>query len=202
MDVLIPLIYLLMLVIFFGIFGIVLLCVLLFDYVLSGIALYRIAKQTGACKPGFAWIPVVQAWVRGKCAEACEVRCSQKQHNWGKIALILQIVHLCCVIFIMPIGMILSIFGGGFLLNLLSYLAIAVSVVTWVCTYKIYHYYVSDPIDIVLTLLHTQLGYADAGLLIASFIKPRGASQEEMPRAAACEKTDDAAQDGAVIDVE
>jgi hypothetical protein len=201
MGVLIPLIYMLIFLLFFGFFGIFLLCVLLFDYVISGITLGRIAKQTDACKPGLAWIPFVQAWVRGKCAEACEVRCGQKQHHWGKLLLILTLVHLGCVIFILPIGIILSMFGGSFLINLLSYVTVAVNVVTWICAYKIYHYYLGDPTDIILTLLHTQLGYTDIGLLIASFVKPRGVIEVEMPRPKASKETY-AAHMGAVIDVE
>lgn len=156
---------------------IMLLClpvVFLAIYALRSFAIWRLAKQTEACNPNYAWIPVVQSYVLGKCAEACESASQSKRYSWGKWMLIGNIAHLSAVLVVLPIGILLALFGGGILLDAVSLVAIAYTVLGLVCTYKIYHYYIGDPFDIILTLLHMQYGYGNLGLLVVSFIKPRG----------------------------
>lgn len=148
--------------------------ILLGTYLFHSFVVYRLAKQTGVSNPGYAWIPVVQAWVLGTCAEECEQRCGDKRHKWGKILLICKIVHLAAMVLFLPIGILLAFFGGGLVAQVVTWAAAAYTVVELVCTYKIYHYYLSDPADIVLTLVHTQFGFSMLGLLIVSFLQPRG----------------------------
>ncbi len=167
----------LFLVVFFVIIlPLIILISILWEYALRSFALYRIAKQTDACKPAYAWIPVVQYWVMGKCAEACDAQTGKggkKNWKWGKIMLILRISYLGAMVFLMPIAFVLALFGGGIFLEAISWLAITLTVFTAACTYKIYRYYVEDPYDIlalVLTVLYP--GWISAALLIASFLKP------------------------------
>ena len=147
------------------------------EYVLLGISLSRIAKQTDACKPAHAWIPVVQYRVLGRCAEACHQKTEKdgkKCWSWGKIMLITGGVYLGVTVFVMPIAMLLAIFGLGILVDAISWLGVVFGVMTAVCSYKIYRYYMDDPSDVivlVLTVLYP--GWNSIALLITSFLKPR-----------------------------
>ena len=147
------------------------------EYVLLGISLSRIAKQTDACKPAHAWIPVVQYRVLGKCAEACHQKTEKdgkKCWSWGKIMLITGGVYLGLTVFVMPIAMLLAIFGLGILVDAIAWLGVVFGVMTAVCSYKIYRYYMDDPSDVivlVLTVLYP--GWNSIALLITSFLKPR-----------------------------
>ncbi len=143
-------------------------------YLVQAIVLHRLAKQTGACKAAFAWIPVVQAWVLGKCAEACSVRAGGSKGCWGKIMLIFKIVSVALPLVLAPVGLIEMLFGGSFSMLLITLSGLALNIVTWICAYKIYHYYISDPADIIVTLLHTQFGWLFVGLFVVSFILPSG----------------------------
>lgn len=165
---------LIFLILFLIVFLLLLPFILLGQYVFESFVLWRFVKQTEACKPGYAWIPVVRAWAWGKCAEACEQECGDKVHEWGKYMLICNIANVAAGIVLVPIGIILSIFGGGFLLHAVSWVAIVYTVLSLICTFKIYRYYLGDPVDIILTLAHTQFGFRLLGLLIVSFIEPRG----------------------------
>ena len=147
------------------------------EYVLLGISLSRIAKQTDACKPAHAWIPVVQYRVLGRCAEACHQKTEKdgkKCWSWGKIMLITGGVYLGVTVFVMPIAMLLAIFGLGILVDAIAWLGVVFGVMTAVCSYKIYRYYMDDPSDVivlVLTVLYP--GWNSIALLITSFLKPR-----------------------------
>lgn len=178
-----PILTLILLVLFFVFVPIVLLAVWIAQYLLCSFALHRIAKQTGACKPGLAWIPFVQYWVLGKCAEACCEQCSEKD-NWplARLALITGIVRVCAGLLGLP--------------QLLLILAnVAFTLIFLLCIYKIYRKYLSSPADLLLTLLHSQLGFGNLGLFIVSLQKP-GVVKE-------AEEEDSAQQDeGAVIDAE
>ncbi|MBQ7380208.1 MAG: hypothetical protein IJW70_11095 [Clostridia bacterium] len=160
------------------------------EYVLQSLALWRLAKQTGACKPAYAWIPVVQYWVMGKCTEACDAENGKKPWPWGKILLICAIVHASALVFALPLGILFLFFGMSFLLELISWASAALTVASLVCVYKIYHRYMQDPWDILAVILHTLYpGYLSAGLLIVSFLKPvsdqSGAAQQPTDEAAA-----------------
>lgn len=145
------------------------------EYLIRSFALYRIAGQIGACNPKHAWIPVYQYWVMGKCAEECDAqtgRGDKKPWKWSKILLIMRISYLCAMIF-MPLAFLLAIFGGGILLEAISWLSIALTVFVAVCAFKMYRYYIDDPYDsiaLVLTVLYP--GWISTALLIASFFKP------------------------------
>lgn len=147
------------------------------EYVLLGVSLSRIAKQTGACKPGHAWIPVVQYRVLGRCAEACHQKTENDGkgcRNWGKIMLIMGSVYLGVTVFVTPVAMLLAVFGVGILAEAITWLGVAFSVMIAVCSYKIYRYYMNDPGDVivlVLTVLYP--GWNSIALLITSFLKPR-----------------------------
>lgn len=170
-------------VIFFILLPVVLLVVYVTQYILRSIALYRYAKQTGACKPGLAWIPVYQYWVLGKCAETCS---EQRGENDGwplaKIALIASIVQVCTYFIALPQSLL-------FLINL------AFTLVFLLCTYKIYRNYLSSPADVLLTLLHATMGLGNLGLFVVSFFKPLvGSAQDTEPH--------ESTADGVVIDAE
>ncbi len=156
----------------------IILGIVVLDYLIESFALWRIAKQTDACKPVYAWIPVVQYWVMGKCAEACQAQDAamqdQKPWKWGKLLLIFGLVQLGAVLVVLPIGMLLALFGFSFLVTLVSWTGVALTVVNAICAYKIFHYYLKDPSDIlvlVLTVLYP--AYATFALLIVSFFKPQ-----------------------------
>lgn len=193
---------LVVMIIVFAILLAVLPLVWLAQYALQGFALWRLAKQTEACKPGYAWIPVVQSFVLGKCAEACQPEGEGKRVTWGKFLLITKIVHLGCTVFGLPLGILLSFFGGGILLDAISMVAVVYTVLSLVCRYKIYHHYIGDPWDIIVTLLHTQYGMNNIGLLIVSFIKPRASKIETYTAAFEQDGQVTKAEDGVVIEAE
>lgn len=193
---------LIVVIIVFAIVLVVLPLVWLAQYALQGFALWRMAKQTEACKPAYAWIPVVQSFVLGKCAEACETNEEGKRITWGKYLLIAKIVHLGCLVFGMPLGILLSFFGGGILLDAISLVAVVYTVLSLVCRYKIYHRYIGDPWDIIVTLLHTQYGMTNIGLLIVSFLKPRTSKIETYSKAFEQDEKINEAEDGVVIEAE
>ena len=172
------------------------------EYVLLGISLSRIAKQTDACKPAHAWIPVVQYRVLGRCAEACHQKTEKdgkKCWSWGKIMLITGGVYLGVTVFVMPIAMLLAIFGLGILVDAIAWLGVVFGVMTAVCSYKIYRYYMDDPSDVivlVLTVLYP--GWNSIALLITSFLKPRVKNvpeQQDSPEQDSPEQEDSPEQD-------
>lgn len=185
-----------MIVFFVFILPLIILFAVVVEYLIRSFALYRIAKQTGACNPKHAWIPVYQYWVMGKCAEECDAqtgRGGKKPWKWSKILLIMRISYLGAMIFLMPVAFLLAIFGGGILLKGFSWLSIALTVFVAVCAFKMYRYYVSDPYDsiaLVLTVLYP--GWISAALLIASFFPPR-------EQKASAPKADVAQCDGAAV---
>lgn len=193
---------LIVVIIVFAIVLAVLPLVWLAQYALQGFALWRMAKQTEACKPGYAWIPVVQSFVLGKCAEACETNEEGKGITWGKYLLIAKIVHLSCIVFGLPLGILLSFFGGGILLDVISLVAVVYTVLSLVCRYKIYHRYIGDPWDIIVTLLHMHYGMTNIGLLIVSFLKPRTSKIETYTAAFEQDEQVNEAEDGVVIEAE
>ena len=177
------------------------------EYVICGIALSRIAKQTEACKPSQAWIPVWQYKVLGKCAEACHAKTEKsgkKSWNWGKILLILCIVYYSCMIFVMPFAVLLSFFGLGIFVDAILLLGAVFNVAMAVCAFKIYRFYMEDPYDIIVLILTTMYpGWTSTALLITSFLKPRAkdsAPQKSAPQKSAPQESEN---DGAaVIDAE
>lgn len=166
-----------MIVFFVFILPLTILVAVVGEYLIRSFALYRIAGQTGACNPKYAWIPVYQYWVMGKCAEECDAqtgRGGKKPWKWSKILLIMRISYLGAMIFLMPLAFLLAIFGGGILLQGISWLSIALTVFVAVCAFKMYRYYIDDPYDsiaLVLTVLYP--GWISTALLIASFFPPR-----------------------------
>ena len=166
-----------MIVFFVFILPLTILVAVVGEYLIRSFALYRIAGQTGACNPKHAWIPVYQYWVMGKCAEECDAqtgRGGKKPWKWSKILLIMRISYLGAMIFLMPVAFLLAIFGGGILLEGISWLSIALTVFVAVCAFKMYRYYIDDPYDsiaLVLTVLYP--GWISTALLIASFFPSR-----------------------------
>lgn len=171
------------------------------EYVLSGIALSRIAKQTGACKPAKAWIPVVQYQVLGKCAEACHEKTEnsgKKPWKWGKIMLIMGSVYLGSVVLILPIAILLAFFGVGILVDAVAWLGIAFGVATSVCAFKIFRYYMDDPYDVIVLILTVMYpGWTTTALLISSFLKVRSkaAVTQNAPQQPAPQQSAPLAQD-------
>ena len=184
--------------------------VLVSEYVLRGIALSRIAKQTGACKPAKAWIPVIQYQVLGECAEACHEKTEgsgKKPWKWGKIMLIMGSVYLGTVVFILPLALLLAFFGLGILVDAVAWLGIAFSVATSVCAFKIYRCYMDDPYDVIVLILTVMYpGWTSTALLITSFLKvpsKTAATQDTAARNAAPQqpapRTSDPEDDGAAV---
>ena len=148
------------------------------EYALGSWALYRVAKQTGACKPAHAWIPVYRYWVMGRCAEEIDAQSgvvhTKKAWKWSKLLLYMRIAHLGAVIFIMPVGFILALFGLGIVLQAVSWLGIVLTVLNAVCAYKVYRYYLEDPYDILVTVVTVMYpGWQNTALLVSTFIGPR-----------------------------
>ena len=187
---------LIFLVLFLIVFLLLLPFILLGGYLFESFVLWRLAKQNEVSNPGYAWIPVVRSLILGKCAEACEQECGDKVHSWGKYMLICNIVNVGVSIVLVPIGIILSFFGGGILLNVVSWVAIVYTVLSLVCTFKIYRYYLEDPMDIILTLVNMQFGFRLLGLLIISFMTPRGRKNQPY------EAKPSEHEDGVVIEAE
>ena len=166
-----------------------LLLIVAVDYVMKSVALSRIAKQTGACKPAHAWIPIVQYRVLGKCAEACHEstdKSGKKPWKWGKIMLIMGCVNLGAIIFVLPLALLLAFFGFGILVDAVAWVGAAFGVASAVCAFKIYRYYMDDPYDIIVLILTVMYsGWTTVALLITSFLKPRaksGASCRPVPQ--------------------
>ncbi len=145
-------------ILYLGLLGLV-----IANYVLSSLGMYRFAKNRQISDPWMAWIPVVNDYLLGKVTEKYDESKGMK-HRWSKVMLILALVNIAgmvlffVVYFVMLFttitrvalsegyvpeeelaGMMVVLFIVIFVVALvMSFATIAYSVCKYVCIYKVF----------------------------------------------------------------
>lgn len=101
------------------------------DYIMSSIALFRIARKRGASLPGLAWVPVVNEWTFGSVVDDFESQKGSKR----KFSIILLILALVTVVFLFAFMVALSILIG---MSFADDLLVGESVAIWTSFYATY----------------------------------------------------------------
>ena len=72
--------------------------VLIANYVIRSLALYKIAQKRQVCNPIFAWIPIADCYLIGSLAQEIDYRKTGHERKWGKAMLILAAIGRCSLI--------------------------------------------------------------------------------------------------------
>ena len=167
-------------VILIAVFSIVFLIAIV-AYVLNALAIFRLAKQQNVENAWMAWIPYAQQFTMGKSAETCDERRGLATKPWGKILLFVSIGAAVAGALFGGIGSFLSviipILGAPFTM-LASLVSWAPLVILYICCWKVFREYFTEPVHIVLLVVSIVLSAQSIILLIASFCKPNPAIDE------------------------
>ena len=167
-------------VILIAVFSIVFLIAIV-AYVLNALAIFRLAKQQNVENAWMAWIPYAQQFTMGKIAEKCDERRGLATKPWGKILLFVAIGAAVAGALLGGIGSFLSviipILGAPFTM-LASLVSWAPLVILYICCWKVFREYFTEPVHIVLLVVSIVLSAQSIILLIASFCKPNPAIDE------------------------
>lgn len=167
-------------VILIAVFSIVFLIAIV-AYVLNALAIFRLAKQQNVENAWMAWIPYAQQFTMGKIAEKCDERRGLATKPWGKILLFVSIGAAVAGALLGGIGSFLSviipILGAPFTM-LASLVSWAPLVILYICCWKVFREYFTEPVHIVLLVVSIVLSAQSIILLIASFCKPNPAIDE------------------------
>lgn len=157
-------------------FVIVWLAVTLVEYVLKGLALYRMARNAGYPSPGLAWVPVANSWLLGSLCDRSHYALAGKQWHFAVILPVLDVLGL--------VGG--GLFAGlyGIFTNVLYYgsdydeaieggissvggnlLGLACTVVTALALYQLYKDYAPGR-EVLYTVLSVILGGLAQGILL------------------------------------
>ena len=150
-------------------------------YVLNALAIFRLAKQQNVENAWMAWIPYAQQFTMGKIAEKCDERRGLATKPWGKILLFVAIGAAVAGALLGGIGSFLSviipILGAPFTM-LASLVSWAPLVILYICCWKVFREYFTEPVHIVLLVVSIVLSAQSIILLIASVCKPNPAIDE------------------------
>ena len=170
----------LLVAIFIAVFSIVFLIAIV-AYVLNALAIFRLAKQQNVENAWMAWIPYAQQFTMGKIAEKCDERRGLATKPWGKILLFVAIGAAVAGALLGGIGSFLNalipILGVPFTM-LASLVSWAPLVILYICCWKVFREYFTEPVHIVLLVVSIVLSAHSIILLIASFCKPNPAIDE------------------------
>lgn len=103
-------------IVYLAVFAILGLCyaVIIADYVMSSIALKRIATRRGIEKPWLAWIPVARDMVFGSLLDVDDAK-KGVQRNWKKVFLILSIaaIGIMVIAYVCLMGIYIVMFAAA-----------------------------------------------------------------------------------------